>query len=115
MISKDQIQELKEDNPNTKFAQWFLDPLNKNGPDFERNKDRILDKIDVMDGSFITTSPSALKFLPNNNKNFYIPNPSDYSFETLNNFKKPCSVDVFLHSATVFIEVNLNLEKKMTE
>ncbi len=95
LISKDQIQELKEDNPNTKFAQWFLDPLNKNGPDFERNKDRILDKIDVMDGSFITTSPSALKFLPNNNKNFYIPNPSDYSFETLNNFKKPCSVDVF--------------------
>ncbi len=95
LISKDQIQELKEDNPNTKFAQWFLDPLNVNGPDFERNKDRILDKIEVMDGSFITTSPSALKFLPNNSKNFYIPNPSDYSFETLNNFKKPCSVDVF--------------------
>ena len=45
LISKEQIQELKEDNPNTKFAQWFLDPLNKNGPDFERNKDRILDKI----------------------------------------------------------------------
>ena len=41
LLSKDQIQELKEDNPNTKFAQWFLDPLNKNGPDFERNKDRI--------------------------------------------------------------------------
>ena len=95
LISKDQIQELKEDNPNTKFAQWFLDPLNKNGPDFERNKDRILDKIDVMDGSFLTTSPSALNFLPKNKKNYYIPNPSDYSFETLNNFKKSCSVDVF--------------------
>ena len=95
LISKEQIQELKEDNPNTKFAQWFLDPLNKNGPDFERNKDRILDKIDVMDGSFLTTSPSALNFLPKNNNNYYIPNPSDYSFETLNNFKKSCSVDVF--------------------
>ena len=46
------MQELKEDNPNTKFAQWF-DPLNKNGPDFD--KDRILDKIDLMDGTFITT------------------------------------------------------------
>ena len=95
LISKEQIQELKEDNPNTKFAQWFLDPLNKNGPDFERNKERILDKIDVMDGTFLTTSPSALSFLPKNNKNFYIPNPSDHSFETLNNFNKSCSVDVF--------------------
>ncbi len=95
LISKDQIQELKEDNPNTKFAQWFLDPLNKKGPDYERNKDRILDKIDVMDASFITTSPKALNFLPNKDSNFYIPNPSDNSFETLNNYKKPCSVDVF--------------------
>ena len=95
LISKDQIHELKEDNPNTKFAQWFLDPLNKNGPDFERNKDRILDKIGLMDATFITTCPTALNFLPKNNKNFFIPNPSDHSFETLNNFKKSCSVDVF--------------------
>ena len=95
LISKEQIQELKEDNPNTKFAQWFLDPLNKNGPDYERNKDRILDKINVMDGTFLTTSPSALNFLPKNKKNFYIPNPSDHSFEVLNNYKKSCSVDVF--------------------
>ena len=48
-----------------------------------------------MDGTFLTTSPTALKFLPKNNKNFYIPNPSDHSFETLNNYKKSCSVDVF--------------------
>ena len=48
-----------------------------------------------MDASFLTTSPSALNFLPRNNKNYFIPNPSDYSFETLNNFKKSCSVDVF--------------------
>ena len=95
LISREQIQELKEDNPNTRFAQWFLDPLNKQGPDYERNKSRILDKIDLMDGTFITTCPSALNFLPNNSKNFYIPNPSDNSFETLNNFNKSCSVDVF--------------------
>ena len=95
LISRQQIQELKEDNPNTKFAQWFLDPLNKQGPDFERNKDRIMDKIDLMDASFITTSPSALPFLPKESKSFYIPNPADVSFETLNNFNKSCSVDVF--------------------
>jgi hypothetical protein len=48
-----------------------------------------------MDASFITTSPSVLSFLPHNQKNFYIPNPSDQSIETLNNYKKSCSVDVF--------------------
>ena len=95
LLSRQQIQELKEDNPNTKFAQWFLDPLNKKGPDYERNKSRILDKIDLMDGTFITTCPSVLDFLPNSSKNFYIPNPSDKSFETLNNYQKSCSVDVF--------------------
>ena len=95
LLSRQQIQELKEENPNTKFAQWFLDPLNKNGPDYERNKARILDKIDLMDGTFVTTCPTALSFLNKNEKNFFIPNPSDDSFETLNNFKKSCSVDVF--------------------
>ncbi|MDC1212688.1 glycosyltransferase, partial [Pelagibacteraceae bacterium] len=94
LISRDQIQELKEENPNTKFAQWFLDPLNKKGPDYQRNKSRIMDKIDLMDGTFVTTCPSALDFLKGN-KNFFIPNPSDDSFETLNNFKKSCSIDVF--------------------
>ena len=95
LISKQQIQELKDDYPNTKFAQWFLDPLNKKGPDYERNKSRILDKMDVMDSTFMTTSPSALSFLSNKQKNFFIPNPSDHSFETLNNYSKSCSVDVF--------------------
>ena len=34
--------------------------------------------------------------LPKKTNNFYIPNPnSDKSFETLNNFSKPCNVDVF--------------------
>ena len=87
--------ELKEDNPNTKFAQWFLDPLNKYGPDYERNKKRILDKIDLMETSFLTTAPEALNFIPKKNNCFYIPNPSDSSFETLNNFNKSCNVDVF--------------------
>ena len=41
LISSDQIDELRNDYPNVKFGQWFLDPLNKNGPDYERNKKRI--------------------------------------------------------------------------
>ena len=94
LISSQQISELREDYPNTRFSQWFLDPLNKRGPDFERNKKRILDKVDVVDASFLTTSPDVLSFL-DNKKSYYIPNPSDASFETLDNFKKPCNVDVF--------------------
>ena len=95
LISSDQIIELRNDYPNVKFGQWFLDPLNKKGPDYERNKSRILDKINHLDASFVTTSPSVLNFLPKQTNNFYIPNPSDDSFETLNNFSKPCNVDVF--------------------
>ncbi len=95
LISSEQIAELRNDYPNVKFGQWFLDPLNKRGPDYQRNKSRLLDKIDNIDASFVTTSPTALDFLPKNSNNFYIPNPSDDSFETLNNYTKPCNVDVF--------------------
>ncbi len=94
LISKNQILELREDYPNTKFCQWFLDPLNKKGPDFDRNKERILDKIEAVDATFLTTSPDVLSFLKHKNS-YYIPNPSDKSFETLNNFNKSCNVDVF--------------------
>ncbi len=94
LISRDQISELREDYPNTRFGQWFLDPLNKNGPDFYRNKDRILDKNKVVDATFLTTSPDVLNFL-DKDKSFYIPNPSDKSFEILDNFKRSCNVDVF--------------------
>ena len=95
LISRQQISELKDDYPNVKIGQWFLDPLNKKGPDFERNKERIMDKIDIVDSSFLTTSPSALGFLPKNNNIHYIPNPSDKSFEVLNNYTSACNVDVF--------------------
>ena len=94
LISSEQIFELKKDYPNTRFSQWFLDPLNKNGPDYQRNKKRILDKIKAVDTTFLTTSPNALSFL-SKNRSFFIPNPSDNSFEILNNFNKSCNIDVF--------------------
>ena len=95
LISQDQINELRDDYPNVRVGQWFLDPLNPKGPDYNRNKQRVLDKIDCVDASFMTTSPSALNFLSKKERSFFIPNPSDKSFETLNNFNKSCSVDVF--------------------
>ena len=95
LISPNILAELKNEYPYLKIAQWFLDPLNKNGPDYDKNKNRVLDKSEFVDANFITTSPEVLSFLPNNISNYYIPNPSDTSFETLNNFKHNCSNDVF--------------------
>ena len=88
---------MKDDYPDIKIAQWFLDPLIKNGPDYEKNKERILDKIDFVDANFLTTSPDKLNFLKDyKDKSFFIPNPTDPSFETLNNFNNNnCNVDVF--------------------
>ena len=95
LVSPDILGELKDEYPFLKIAQWFLDPLNINGPDFNKNKNRILDKSEFVDTNFITTSPDVLNFLPNNVENFYIPNPTDPSIETLNNFNKNCLNDVF--------------------
>tara|TARA_Y100001970_G_scaffold293433_1_gene440170 strand:- start:2774 stop:4903 length:2130 start_codon:yes stop_codon:yes gene_type:complete len=94
MVSLDIIASLKSEYSNLKVAQWFLDPLNSKGPDYEKNKKRILDKIDVIDGNFLTTSPNVLKFL-DKSKSYFIPNPSDNSIETLANYKNNCSNDVF--------------------
>jgi spore maturation protein CgeB len=94
LIKIETLQDLKITYPNLKVAQWFLDPLGKRGPDYEKNKKRIMDKMSVIDKNFLTTSPRVLNFL-DNNKNFFIPNPIDPSFETLNNFNNDCDNDVF--------------------
>ena len=95
LIDPNTLGNLKDDYPSIKISQWFLDPLNKKGPDYERNKKRILDKSEFITSNFITTSPDVLDFLPKNNNNYYMPNPADESFETLNNFNQNCNMDVF--------------------
>ncbi len=95
LISPTILGNLKDEYPNLRVAQWFLDPLNKNGPDFKKNKKRILDKSEFIDANFLTTSPDVLSFLSKKTKNYFIPNPADFSFETLNNFNHDCSNDVF--------------------
>jgi len=95
LISSEMLGELKDEYPYLRIAQWFLDPLNKNGPDYLKNKNRILDKSEFVDANFITTSPDVLNFLPKNVNNYFIPNPADLSFETLNNYEQDCSNDVF--------------------
>jgi hypothetical protein len=96
LISINVLEDIKKKYKDTFVSQWFLDPLIKSGPDYLKNKKRILDKYDVIDANFMTTSPDSLPFLKkNNNIDFFIPNPCDPSFETLNNYEKNCENDVF--------------------
>ena len=87
---------LKDNYKNLKIAQWFLDPLIEDGPDFNKNKSRMLDKIEYTDANFLTTSPDVLNFLPKKKRCLFMPNPTDSSFEVLNNYANDyCSMDVF--------------------
>ncbi len=96
LIKDETLFYLKENYKDLKIAQWFLDPLIKNGPDYEKNKSRILDKIQFTDANFITTSPDVLNFLPKKKLCLFMPNPTDSSFEVLNNYNNSqCSMDVF--------------------
>ena len=96
LVKDSTLEYLKDNYKSLKIAQWFLDPLIKNGPDYEKNKSRILDKINFTDANFITTSPDVLDFLPKNKLSLFMPNPTDSSFEVLNNYQnKHCSMDVF--------------------
>ena len=92
-VSTNTLSQLSEIDKDVKMCQWFLDPLSKYGPDHENNTKRILDKINFMDSTFLTTDPNSLNIDLKNS--FYMPNPADKSFETLNNFKKDCPFDVF--------------------
>ena len=83
---------IKNYYPQIKISQWFLDRMDSH---WISNKKRFLDKLDVMDASFCTTSPNILKF-PKTKLVYFIPNPVDESFEILKNYKhKNLKNDVF--------------------
>ena len=86
---------IKEKYNSIRFAQWFLDPLNINGPDFEKNKNRFFLKYQFCDASFVTTSVDVLNFA-NKNKTFFIPNPIDPSIDIYRNFKNDKEIDMFI-------------------
>jgi glycosyltransferase involved in cell wall biosynthesis len=76
-----------------KICQWFLDPLIKTGPDYIKNKNRILSLEKYLDGTFLTTDPKSISFKIKNS--FFIPNPYDDSFELLDNSKENKKKDLF--------------------
>ena len=92
-IDNEMLLDAKEKNINLSMAQWFLDPLSKKGPDYLKNKMRILNKIKAMDATFATTDPHSLDFKMDNA--FYMPNPCDKSLDTLKNFNHSPYNDVF--------------------
>ncbi len=79
--------ELKNEFKDIIFAQWFLDPLIEgNGPDYNKNKNRFLNRYQICDYNFITTSPEILTFV-DKEKTFYIPNPIDPSIDCFKSFE----------------------------
>ncbi len=80
LIKKDTLKYLKNNFPNLKIIQWFLDRMDE---DWKTNKKRFLDKIDYIDFSFCTTDPSVLN-IHKKHKVFFIPNPLDPSLDNLN-------------------------------
>ncbi len=91
-INKNTIVELQKIN-NVKICQWFLDPLIKTGPDYNKNKLRVKSLDKFIDASFLTTHPDAIGFKVKNSN--YIPNPCDESFEVLDNSKSIKNKDLF--------------------
>ena len=85
---------LRERYNSIRTAQWFLDPVNIEGPDFEKNKNRFYLKYQFCDANFITTSIDAIKFA--DKKNLFIPNPIDPSIDVYKNFERTKPIDVFL-------------------
>ena len=83
LVSVKTLEFIKSIYPNIKIAQWFLDKMDNV---WLKNRKRFLDKINLMDSSFCTTSPDILNF-SKKNKVYFIPNPADSSFETLKCYK----------------------------
>jgi len=79
LVNLSTLKFIKKHYPAIKIAQWFLDKMNES---WRKNKKRFLDKIDLMDCSFCTTSPDVLS-ISKKHKIYYMPNPADSSFETL--------------------------------
>ena len=92
-IKVETLDYFKRKKTDLKIAQWFLDPLGKHGPDYQKNTSRIKHKQNFMDATFLTTDPNSLSLKIKNS--YFMPNPCDHSFETLRNYEKDCSNDVF--------------------
>ena len=121
-INYETFYKLKEKYTSIRFSQWFLDPLNIDGPDFNKNKERFYLKYQFCDTNFITTAVDALDFV-SQNKTFFIPNPIDPSIDVYRNYQSNKPIDLFLaishgqHRGILkdhYVDERVNLIKKLT-
>ena len=90
-VTNETLAEIKDKNKNLKICQWFLDPVGKVGPDHFKNTSRIFDKEKFIDTSYINQIVLTKKL----NNSFFIPNPSDESFEILKVYENKNENDLF--------------------
>jgi len=121
-LNYESFYKLKEKYTSIRFSQWFLDPLNIDGPDFNKNKERFYLKYQFCDTNFITTAVDALDFV-SQNKTFFIPNPIDPSIDVYRNYQSNKPVDLFLaishgqHRGILkdhYVDDRVDLIKKLT-
>ena len=95
-IYKESFETIKSFNKNVVIAQWFEDHLADTGPDYLANREKLFKYKDYVKSNFITTHPSALKFLKNKKNFFYLPIPVDKNIEKLNIYENDHSIsDLF--------------------
>ena len=121
-INYESFYKLKEKYSSIRFSQWFLDPLNMDGPDFNKNKERFYLKYQFCDTNFITTAVDVLDFV-SQNKTFFIPNPIDPSIDVYRNYQSNKPIDLFLaishgqHRGILkdhYVDDRVDLIKKLT-
>ena len=78
------LKNIKDKFTNIKIAFWYEDSINKNGPDYNKNKQFIEKYKDYVDQFFVTTDKNNIhSSIPKNKLNF-LPIPCSYVSENLN-------------------------------
>ena len=85
LINYKTLNYIKKNYPDIKMCQWFLDRMDS---EWSNNLLRFKDKMSLLDASFCTTEPKLLKIKTIKSNIYFMPNPVDPSFETLNNSKE---------------------------
>ena len=78
------LKNIKDKFTDIKIAFWYEDSINKNGPDYNKNKQFIEKYKDYVDQYFVTTDKNNIQSsIPKNKLNF-MPVPCSYVCENLN-------------------------------
>jgi glycosyltransferase involved in cell wall biosynthesis len=95
-LKTETVKIIKDKFTDIKIAFWYEDSINKNGPDYNKNKQFIEKYKDYVDQYFVTTDKNYVHAsIPKNKLNF-IPIPCSYVSENLNLYQtKNHEFDIF--------------------